>query len=262
MTVGFSETFGFDLDNLENLLKIYNDHPGLNSKEIAELSGIGRRKVDGLNGWLKQIGFSELQNKKLSKLGTLIYSYDPYFRNIGTIALVHYKLCSNPETTIWYEIANVFFESTKKFQRSDLINFFERKGINGKHMNTDVGNFLEMYSGTNYRGLQKLGYIDVRDNYHYAWPVTRVPPEIIGYCLYDYIERFQPETTTSIRRLITESGRVGKIFKLNKIQIKKKLDALESQGEITNVKYADIDGISYVLQRKSIEILQSYYESI
>ena len=116
-----------------------------------------------------------------------------------------------------------------------------------------------MYSDENRRALQGLGFLEDRTPTYHIHPITRVPPLVLGYSLYDHVEKGNRESTTSIMRLKSEPGRPGLIFALNQNTLRQLLSELEIESVITVVRSVDIDGIAYSYQGNALNLLQRYY---
>lgn len=90
--------------------------------------GIGANMVKSLRYWLQAVGLTEEVTAKrreqtLTEFGKLIWKFDPYFEELGTLWLLHYRLASNQqEATAWWWFFNEF--RLNEFSRDDFITLF------------------------------------------------------------------------------------------------------------------------------------------
>lgn len=89
--------------------------------DATDLLGIGTNMVKSLKYWMLATNLVEEENRemKLSKLGELINTYDPYLENVFSWWLVHIHLILNLNDAYIY---NVFFNrcNQKTFSKRDI----------------------------------------------------------------------------------------------------------------------------------------------
>ncbi len=259
MSVGFSQTFRLDLDLLAKTIDQYARDPMRPPDVVSETLGVGRRKLDGIHGWLKQTRLRDPRTHRLSDLALLIYAVDPSIESIDTHIILHYLLTSNSDAQVWYGLFNSFISHNETFTRDEVIEFFEDKGITSSRLRSDVGNLLKMYTATDTRALADLQILEERNGNYFLQPLNDIPPRICAFCLYDYRDHGTPESTTSIERLLSEPARPGKVFGMTEASLRDSLKAVEWEGLITIIRSADIDGIAYSYHGDTIELLRQYH---
>jgi hypothetical protein len=261
MSIGWSETFALDLDLVQKALALNREEPSASNTRAAEVLGIGKPKVRGVNAWMKYLGLRDSHQRTLTPLGELLHQYDTYLTDSGTHCVLHYQLVSNAQAAVWCETVNNFFRERRKFTRQELKEHFISSGISedSKHLASDIGIFIRMYTDDHRRALQDLGFLRRDLDSVRVGSVIGVPPLVLGYCLYEFLERGLEESTTSVSRLVEESGRLGRAFSLKEDTLRERLAGLEAEGYITVVRSADIDGISYIYDGKALDILRAYY---
>ena len=97
---------------------------GVNGNPM-DILGIGANMVKALRYWLQAVGLTEeppagrkVQN--FTNFGTVVYENDPYFEEMGTLWLLHYKLATNKtDATAWYYFFNEF--KLSEFTRDDFV---------------------------------------------------------------------------------------------------------------------------------------------
>lgn len=259
MSVGFSQTFRLDLDLLAGAIEQYVQDPARSPDSVSETLGIGRRKLDGIHGWLKHFRLRDTRERRLTQLAELMYVADPYLRSRDTHILLHYLLISNPDAEVWYGLFNEFIPQNETFTRADATAYFESGGITSTRLGSDVANLLKMYTVEDTRALADLRLVGERDGHYLLQPMQDIPPVLLAFCLYDYRERYGLEATTSFMRLMTEKGRPGKVFGMTEPELRLALKSVEWEGLITIVQSADIDGIAYTYQGDAINFLRQSY---
>jgi len=96
---------------------------GRDGANPMDVLGIGANMVKSLRYWLQAVGITE-ENKRreqvFTDLGKIIVKCDPYFEELGTLWLLHYRLASNRDNaTVWYYFFNEFKPSV--FSHDDFI---------------------------------------------------------------------------------------------------------------------------------------------
>ena len=80
--------------------------------DAPERLGIGRNMVRSLRYWMQATGLAEERSEgrtvqRLTPYGELVWQYDPYLENDGTLWLIHYHLVCNRElATSWHWFFN------------------------------------------------------------------------------------------------------------------------------------------------------------
>lgn len=263
MNIGWPRTFGLDLDLVRRALPFYSDYPNAERSESESHLGLGGQKVQGLNSWLKYLGLRNPSTRKLTPLGQLLLRADPSLTDPTTLRVLHYILVTNLDATVWFEAINHFLPSRYFFTAEDLRAYFDRPEFansSPKQLKSDRGLFLSTYTGSERRALQALGLLQPRERGYAALPVRDVPALALGYCLYDRRARYGNETTTEIRRLLHEDGGPGIVFRMSEDALRRGLSELESAGLLSVVRIADIDGVVYVSDLRSLDLLTRYYD--
>lgn len=263
MSIGWSETFALDLDLVQKALALNAEEPTVSNTRAAKVLGVGKPKVRGVNSWMKYLGLRNPRERILTPLGELVYENDTYLTDGGTHCVLHYQLVSNADAEVWYETVNRFLGGRRSFTRQGLKEHFIRSGItdDNKHLISDIGILIRMYTDDHRRALQDLGFLQRDADSIRVGSVREVPPLVLGYCLYEFRERGPQESTTSVTRLMEESGRPGRAFSLDEETLRERLTRLEGEGYVIVVRSADIDGISYTYDGSALDILRVYYGS-
>lgn len=125
---GRNETFNLKYSWLNKGLKEFNQNNNIFSESNAPLVlGVGKNMVNSIKYWLgayQIINFS-VTKPFVSDFGKSLNQYDPYLEDLSSLWLLHWKLCTNPDTaTIYYWFFN-YFKKTR-FTKVELLNDLEQ----------------------------------------------------------------------------------------------------------------------------------------
>ena len=82
--------------NVNNDPEVFISH----EKNPTDVLSIGSNMVKALRYWMQAVGLTEepttgKRPQHFTELGNLIFKYDPYIEELGTLYLLQYKLASN-----------------------------------------------------------------------------------------------------------------------------------------------------------------------
>jgi hypothetical protein len=262
MAIGISKTFPMDLDLISRLMQFYGEQPGANPNIVGQAVGLNRPKIDGLNKLMGYLGLQ--QRRKLTSLGELILENDRYLRDIGTLCIFHYLLCSNEDAEVWYFASNHFLQVNKSFTREEFAQAIDAAGIGrgNTRLGADRNLFINAYTAKDYHALQNLDYLNRvsgKDGQYKCTSVEKVPALVLGFALYDWRNTGVQAQTISITNLLTFDGHLGKIFLLRREALMEKLRQMEAKGLLGITQIADLDNITFTLVDNPLALLADYY---
>ena len=261
-----------------------NDNP-------MDVLGIGANMVKALRYWLQALGVTNENTsgrhiQEFSDFGKLIYEYDKYIEELGTLYLLHYKLARNEElATSWYYFFNHFSLSdfTKEEFIEQISNFIKIKypdcNIAQRSLdddftciiNTYVPRFKTMPSKVSAENnidcpLGELGLIDIlkkeRKSIIYKKSVPAAStfnPWIILAVIHDNANE---RKEIGLNELLTANNNIGKIFNLDSITMLDVLHSAERIGELKIVRTAGLDVILLTNSYKFEDCVKQYYKDI
>ena len=104
---------------------VFLGREGANPMDVL---GIGANMVKSLRYWLQAVGITGENTRReqvFTDLGEIIRKHDPYFEELGTLWLLHYRLASNRDhATAWWWFFNEF--RLNEFSRDDFVASFDR----------------------------------------------------------------------------------------------------------------------------------------
>lgn len=252
---------------------------------IDEL-GVGSAMVKSIRYWLQATGITEEvrgeKGKRIQNLtkgfGKIIFEKDPYFEDLGTLYLLHYKLVSNKHlATAW----NLFFNKIKvcemtkasMFERlkQEILNIEPTYEISQKSLMDDCNCIIKTYYAdkSDFKNpednmispFSDLGLIKKTLNKSKEEVLIKTIPSRKKLdrliVLYVIIDNMGENTSTTINALIEDENNIGKIFNLDKNTVNHYVDILENEGYITVNRTSGLNTI--YLTEAADKILNKYY---
>ncbi|MGL4450096.1 MAG: DUF4007 family protein [Sarcina sp.] len=263
-------------------------------EEMIDELGVGSNMVAAVKYWLKAMGIVEdkrgIGNKPYLKftsiLGEIIHDKDPYLEDIGTIALLHYKIINNFKmATSWSILFNEF--NSKEFSKRDIEEFIAQELTRMGYtkfplasIDNDVQCILKTYlkNSDNIDDLNPeennvcpMAELDVigkvkQRNGQIIYEKRRIKKNKLDKLIFLYIilektiEKGIEGINTTIDNLLNESGNVGKVFNLDRNDINQYLDELSDGNYLRVVRTAGLNQIYFDLKElKRVDILNEYY---
>lgn len=270
--------------------------------DVMERLGVGSKMVKSIRFWLQATGLCEerIINSGRNRaqyltdsFGRIIYKYDPYFDDIFTLFLLHYKIVSNDDLCIAW---NIFFNEYEgqDFSKDDMIDsckiMLDKKMEEGclyseSSFEDDCSSIIKMYlkessseksSGNGKENatityledslecpLNDLGLIkrSTKKGAYIKTSPSRGELDKLAV-LYVMLQNLKQnnKTSVSINDLVSASNNVGKIYNLSRVAINDYLDQLRVSGYLTINRTAGLDMV-YIESKVSPEdIMIEYYE--
>ncbi|MBC8492471.1 MAG: DUF4007 family protein [Chloroflexi bacterium] len=263
MPIGFSETFPLQRELLAAAMRMYASSPRATDSDVAHSLGINLRKLKGVKGWLRALGWRDNRRKTLDDVGMLVAEQDPYLEQTGTLCLMHYCLVTVGVAEVWFNIVNDFLPWHREFTAEELYSFFEKLGLSArspKHCRNDIRNFLNAYASRN--ALADISLLRPSPPGYCIQPVSVLPDLVLGYAIYDQREKGIATSTIAIDSILAEQNSVGRVFLLDRHQLISQLNHLELRGLVRINRIADLDNIAYTFGGNSVDILRMYYDEV
>ena len=246
-------------------------------KDAPDIFGIGNNMVKSLRYWMKAIGFSEEKSGKgvkLTPVGAMIKKYDPYFEDIFSVWIAHFKISTNfSEATTWYLFFNKF--DVVEFRKDVVFDSLQRElmgrveKFSVKSLQNDIDVLLNMYSkdkeiidpeDKTLSPFVQLGLIRFKEGeYTKEHPDKRKINELI--ILFFLMEKYNFGESASINDLIEGEESIASVFHLTTTQINELLDKLDSRGYIRVNRTAGLDVIYIETDITPEDVMREYYEN-
>jgi len=254
-----------------------------------DVLGIGSNMVKSLRYWLQVAGIT--QERKSGKriqtftpLGELIYQYDRYIEEQGTLALLQYHLANNEEeATSWYYFFNFF--KMQEFTKEDFMNSLrnwvtmqdESANVAERSLQDDfnciINTYLPRYkSSAKYVSpenniacpLGELGLVDYvsRENKIYRKNIMtaeQIPARIAWAMI---LSKHPNQTEITLDSLQNDAGSIGRVFNLDVITLLRVLRNIENMGVLKIVRTAGLDVVKVLKMETALENIEAYYKEI
>lgn len=273
MAIGFSQTFGLNLRLISGTIRALAETPSMSRPELMRKLGVGDNKAEAMVTWLPHLGLRDNQKRQLTPLAHLLLRCDPYFEDVGTQWVLHYRLASDPQAEVWYTMSNDFLPSVMSFTLDSALDFLSAKlqrSRNDRHLSSDLSIFLNAFvspdglSGTQF--LSTIGASRRRltlNTFVKNAPQT-LPPYVLAYALYDQRDKVSHDLrTTTIQEVLMLQGHAGRIFSLNRSALEILLRTLTNDAYHRLVQLALTAGLDQVVlthQGTAPDILAMYFE--
>ena len=260
---------------------------GRNGVSPMDALGIGANMVKSLRYWLQAVGLTEeiiakRREQTFTGLGTLIWTHDPYFEEIGTLWLLHYKLVTSEiDAPAWFYFFNSF--RLQEFSRDDFVSQITcQLRLSGhevpeRSLDDDFNCIISTYVPRSKSNPEKvnpesnidcplgeLGLVDIADrrkkHYKKSTPgKDSIPPLILLAVL---IDKANGEKEIRIPSIQNDPCHAGKVFNLDVIALTSLLYKIERMNHIKVVRTAGLDVVQFKTKWTFTECIEAYYRSI
>lgn len=252
-----------------------------------DVLGIGANMVKALRYWMIATKIADephsgKRKQSLTDIGATIYRNDPYFEEIGSLALVHYGLASNEgDATSWYIFFNEFdyiefseddFQShVKKYVRMSGNNLPSERSIsddfkciiNTYYSKPNSNNNPEDNIESPLVELGLIEYLYSKNNirlYKKVMIKEELLPDLIALAI--ILNNADGKKELKISSLLRGKNSIGRIFNLDMVRIINILYRLEKTGYVKVVRTAGLDIVEILTDMKYIDCIQLYYDKL
>lgn len=274
------ETFSIRKNWLAKGIEAVSRNPGIftdKSFEPMDELGIGRNMVVSLRYWMKAVGLTEEKKGEktrknetvFSTLGKIIYNYDPYVEETGTLWLLQAELASNKNfATSWYFFFNEF--NMTEFIKDDFVSELLKfdKGNGGSTARSSFESDFECIVNTYVSRFKNASEIDPEDNIESPFaelglidfvggerkmyrkvipPKQNIPSLVFLAVLYRMCEKNMNDgyayknLEIPLSDIQNRKNGAGKLFNLDVITLMDVLSELESRDFLKVVRTAGLD---------------------
>ncbi len=271
-------------------LKNIIETPNLFSSKDANATdalGIGTNMVRSLRYWLQVTGLtientSGARTQAHTPLADVIWEYDKYMEEMGTLWLLHYKLATQDEdATAWYYFFNEF--NMKEFAKDDFVGMVETFiQINGNEVAiTSLESDFDCIMGTYVSRIKsnpgkvhpennidcplgELNLIDIVDKkkkiYRKVAPKKGSLNPLILFAV--IVDNAKGNKEIKINSILADKKNAGRVFNLDIILLTELLYELQKTGHIKVVRTAGLDVIRINNDMTFEKVTESYYQSL
>ncbi|OPY77738.1 MAG: hypothetical protein A4E65_02626 [Syntrophorhabdus sp. PtaU1.Bin153] len=279
------ETFVFRHGWLEKGYRFVKAGKSFGDENAIVDLGVGKNMVESIRYWCEATTIT-VEGKTSPFADALLDSggWDPFLEDDASLWLIHWKMINNQNL---FTSGSAIFSLLHRpeFTKRDVTDAVMRrladdmKKLPSQHIILrDVECYLRLYVGTKRLGktkaandesfdcpLQNLGMINLMndaDMYRFAiGPKPTLPPEIVGYAIWDYC-RSAKRSSIRIQEALYHAGSPGQVFMLDENSLVEAIYRLNSDqlwGE--QFSFSESAGIALIECSLSDgdELLSSYY---
>lgn len=252
-----------------------------------DVLGIGANMVKSLRYWLQAVGLTSepATGKKyqtLTPFGEIVYRWDRYIEEMGTLWFLHYKLATNEsDATAWYFFFNEF--SYTEFSKDDFVkqlsNYVVLNGsdVSERSLEDDFSCIINTYVPRmkSHPGkvhpennidcpFGELSLVDIANRrsrtYEKCTPkVDSIHPLVL---LAVIIDQAKGERQIKISSIHNDKCNAGKVFNLDIVTLISLLNKIELMGWIKVVRTAGLDYINIIKETDFLGCVEEYYKEI
>ncbi|MBZ9634599.1 DUF4007 family protein [Clostridium sp. FP1] len=275
----------------KGLKHVEKDEGFFRNDNVVDVLGVGTNMVKSIRFWLQATGLTEEKIEKGSKrvqtlskgFGDIINKYDPYFEDMFTLWLIHYKIVTNKElSTMWYLFFNDF--KVEEFTKDEMIEtmkismggLVKNQSYSEKSLMDDCNCIIKTYyldkkenknpeesticPLTELKLIQKIKTSSGKEVHLKNKPdISNLDKLVVLYIMLENLKK--NNNTTSIDNVLNDDCNAGKILNLDRNMLNEYLDSLKNNGYIQINRTAGLDKI-YIKCTAKEEILQEYYEQL
>ncbi|MBZ9688460.1 DUF4007 family protein [Clostridium estertheticum] len=240
----------------------YEAEDNINLDQLSVRTGLNRRKSRMLLNYLADIGLSKKRTLKKTDLGIILFKYDDYFQNEGTLWLLHYLQSSNEYLIIWNRVMNHLYD-VYEVSKAELLTLFENledrvsENTYKYHIGDEIRVILDAYINQKF---SKLNLLEFNEDKYFINRNSDVPELILLCSIILYRNVFYPGATSlGIKDLCNSNNSPGKIFIIDEHILRRKLENLKNMEIISIESRGDLDQIRISDDLKLEDVLEKYY---
>ena len=257
--------FNMYFDQITSVFKSrYESNENIDLDQLSASTGLNRRKARTILNFLADLGMNKKITLGKTDLGNIIYKYDDFLQNEGTLWLLHYLQSSNEYLLIWNRIMNELY-GRDTITRNELINLFldlqeqVSDATYKHHIGQEIRVLLDAYSNQRF---SKLNLLEREDDYYVIHRNPDIPGLILLCTVIRYKDTHYPGATAlSVDEVCNANNSPGRIFILDEHILREKLEGLKNQGLINIESSGELDQIRFKEGFSFERVLEEYYKS-
>jgi len=261
------------------------------NSDATEVLGVGSNMVKSIRYWLKAAGLAEEKKCEGGKwqqfltpdFGEFIREGDPYFEDIFSLWLVHYKIASNSHlATAWYLFFNEIL--IKEFSKEDiksemmyaLNRFTNNANFSEKSLLDDCDCIIKTYytekkeeinpEDNKICPLSALGLLSVTKTDSNKEIILKTKPSLDKLSklvvLYIILDNLGESNSVSIDQILNDKCNAGRILNLDRNLLNEYLDLLKKDNYLKIVRTAGLDQVYITCDIKKEGIIEKYYRQL
>lgn len=231
--------------------------------DLIAAVGLTEKHVKYLCGIAQAFGIIEQRTCKATSLGQLVYKYDPFFDDIGTLWFLHYMISSNPYHFVWHRLITSVMPIYKCITLEQASNAFDdlRQSIGGqsigKHILNELNSTFDAYTNQHFA---RLDYLSLDDATYILKKNPSVPPLVLSACVTRFRGLHRPgDTAISVSDLLADSNSPGVVLQLEENRLRTLLEQLKMEPGFSLESRADLDQVRLTDNMPDYGWMERYY---
>lgn len=281
------QTFPFRYGWLEKGYRFATQGRKFSDEDAIVALGVGKNMVESIRYWSEVAGILTPDCSPTNFADRLLdetKGWDPYLEDNASLWLVHWKLINNPN---YMTTGSLLFSSLHKpeFNKRDIMEVIvkqltkqEIKLPSENVIARDVDVYLRAYAGIKRFErmknpeesfdcpLQELGLLNaMNDAELYRFNIgskQTLPPEVVGYALWDYITQTASRSSVRIQEALYHEGSPGQAFMLDENSMIEAINLLNNEPQwASKISFTESAGIALIhcSINNGAEFLEHYY---
>ena len=253
--------------------------------------GVGKNMVDSIRYWCEMAGIVN-DDHKVSDLGTRIFDeetgWDPFLEDNATLWLLHWKLNTNPDvmtagTALFSHLHKPEFSKHDVARAALKLVDSNKKPPSDKIIMRDIDCYVRAYTGGRrfdshslkeesfecpFQELNLIHPLKDSDLYRFSiGPKSSLPPEIIGFAIFEYLNREKPRGSMRIQEALYYEFSPGQIFMLDENAMIEAVQILDTSpkwhGKYGFTESSGLANIQCIMEtHEAWDLLNDYYKGI
>jgi hypothetical protein len=281
------QTFCFRYGWLEKGFRFVENGQWFTEEDAIVDLGVGKNMVDSIRYWCEMACI--LNDHKVSDLGRKIFDeetgWDPFLEDNATLWLLHWKLNTNPNviaagTALFSYLHKPEFSKHDVAQTALKILDPNKKPPSDKVIMRDIDCYIRAYTGGRrfdthslkeesfecpFQELNLIHPLKDSDLYRFTiGPKSSLPPEIIGFAIYEYLNHEKNRGSMRIQEALYHEFSPGQVFMLDENAMIEAIQLLSASPK-WHGKYGFSESAGVALVRcemeeeEAWELLNDYY---
>lgn len=274
----------------KGMKSVNNDSKFFANELAVDALGVGSNMVKAIRYWLQACGLTVERIAQGGKreqilsddIGKIIFEKDPYFEDVFSLWLIHYKLASNKElSTSWYLFFNDF--NAEEFSKEGLyegmsasLNRLINNGdFSEKSLIDDCNCIIRTYcldknedknpEENTICPLTELALLDKFKSKSGKEYFIKKRPSMDKLdkllVLYIILDNLNGNDSTNIDKILYDDCNVGKVLNMDRNMLNEYLDELKNEDYIEINRTAGLDRV-YLKNTSKEEVIKAYYEQL
>jgi hypothetical protein len=250
--------------------------------------GVGKNMVDSIRYWCEMAGI--ISDQAISKIGDKILDekkgWDPFLEDNASLWLLHWKLNTSPDfltagTALFSFLHKPEFSKADVAQATLKILDPNKKAPSDKVIMRDVDCYIRSYAGNRrfdssnlkeesfecpFQELNLIHPMSDSDMYRFSiGSKNSLPPEIIGFAVFEYLNRENAKTSMRIQEALYHEFSPGQVFMLDENALIEAIQMLKTspkwQGKYDFTESAGVALIHCdMTEQEAFDLLNDYYK--